>query len=64
MGTLMVTSAEDGLLVYIDGKSTGLVTPVRGLDWPLGTYKVKVEGYPEKTVHIRVKGQRVPVAFR
>jgi len=64
MGTLMITSSEAGKTVFIDGRSTGLTTPVRGLDLPVGTYKVKVEGYSERTVIIRAGGQRVPVSFR
>lgn len=63
-GTLMITSEPDGLLIYINGQSTGQVTPVRGLDLPLGSYQVSVEGYPAQTKQIRHKGERVIATFK
>ena len=48
MGIVSITSKPPGEL-YIDGKSTGMTTPVRGLSVEAGYHKVKIKYANTKT---------------
>ena len=60
-GTLQVSSNPQGKMVYIDGKEAQ-PTPIRGLELPVGTYQVRVEGSAERTVVIKAR-QRILEQF-
>jgi tRNA A-37 threonylcarbamoyl transferase component Bud32 len=62
-GTLQVTASERGKAIFIEGKDTGFVTPAE-IEWPAGTWHVRVDGWPtEQVVTLREEGFRV-VAFK
>ncbi len=63
LGTLQVTSIPPNRRIYLNGADTGVDTPTRGLDVPVGTYEVRVEGFAPQTVTVRSK-QVKPVTFK
>ncbi|MCO4744152.1 MAG: protein kinase [Proteobacteria bacterium] len=62
LGQLQVAAGVTGSVILIDGEPSGHVTPAK-FKWPVGSHRVQVEGYPEKTVVVR-EGQSATVLFR
>ncbi|MBN2799746.1 MAG: protein kinase [Deltaproteobacteria bacterium] len=62
-GYFAITSTEKGRAILIDGKSTGLTTPQRRLEWPSGAHTVTVEGYAPQQVNLP-ENQVKMISFR